>query len=102
MEQKLKSFQEKQKFRRLEDNASDADDVIDISDPFALLVETEADSAGSGSDESSSSDSDIDIVKKTQQHKINPLSFLLLGKRQQASAATEISAPAKRQKTLEI
>ena len=59
---------------------SDADDLVDISDPFALLVETEADSVKSDSEDSSSEDSD-DIVKKTQQHKINPLSFLLLGKR---------------------
>ena len=61
---------------------SDADDLVDINDPFALLVETEADSQQSDSDDDSSSDPS-DIVKKTQQHKINPLSFLLLGKRQQ-------------------
>ena len=61
---------------------SDADDLVDINDPFALLVETEADSQQSDSDDDSSSDPS-DIVKKTRQHKINPLSFLLLGKRQQ-------------------
>lgn len=48
---------------------SDADDLVDINDPFALLVETEADSVDSDSEESSSED----IVKKTQQHKLNPL-----------------------------
>lgn len=42
---------------------SDADDVIDISDPFALLVETAADSESV--DDESSEDSDLDIVKKT-------------------------------------
>ena len=51
---------------------SDADDLVDINDPFALLVETEADSQQSDSDDDSSSDPS-DIVKKTQQHKINPL-----------------------------
>jgi len=73
---------------------SDADDVVDISDPYALLVETEADSESE--DEESSEDSDIDIVKKTQQHKINPLSFLLLGKRQMQTENT--TAVSKRQK----
>ena len=94
MDSKLKKFEEKQKFRRLEDNVSDADDVVDISDPFALLAETAAESESEEDDESSE-DSDIDIVKKTQQHKINPLSFLLLGKRQMQ---TENTTVAKRQK----
>ena len=89
----MKKFAEKQKFRRLEDNVSDADDMVDISDPFALLDETEADSESE--DDESSEDSDIDIVKKTQQHKINPLSFLLLGKRQMQ---TENTTASKRQK----
>lgn len=63
METQLKKFEEKQKFRRLEDNVSDADDIVDINDPYALLVETAAESE---SDEGESSeDSDIDIVKKT-------------------------------------
>lgn len=91
---------ERQKFRRLADSDGE-DQVTEIDDPYSLMStqENKLVDYSSVDEADESSDSDIDIVQKTKQHKIDPLAFISLGKRQ-APPLARTNPEADRQQTV--
>ena len=62
METKIRKFEEKQKFKRIEDNESDDGEFEEILDAYSLFNEKANTAHDSSNSADSSSDSDIDIV----------------------------------------